>query len=125
MKYPHSLLFIATLLLVFGKLWAQEEIEKSALLQATQMVNYYNSKDFMNYVNFLLPQTYGNDLANKEMLVNNFLLKNPFSYQIVLIDNDDYSITSFPTHVVIDQDLKVVDKLTGYSPDNIKVWNVV
>jgi thiol-disulfide isomerase/thioredoxin len=56
----------------------------------------------------------------KEMLINNFLPKHPFNYQIVLINQDDYSVTSFPTHIVIDQNLKVIDRLTGYSPDNIK-----
>jgi len=56
----------------------------------------------------------------KEMLINNFLPKHPFNYQIVLVNQDDYSVTSFPTHIVIDQNLKVIDRLTGYSPDNIK-----
>jgi thiol-disulfide isomerase/thioredoxin len=58
--------------------------------------------------------------ATKETLINNFLPKHPFYYQIVIVDKDDYSITSFPTNVVIDQNLKVVEKLTGVSPENLK-----
>ena len=281
---------IVAIFLTIGNLWAQNNIEKSALLNATKMIESYNKKDFPNYVDYLLPQTYGNDPANrgkfvdlwkkittndtskiaiikilktskvnnefqvalltrfrnqegyllgisndngekwffttsyskqiqfdqiieliptidpafskiidpkfnkrtkfeigkfvapfnltdingkllssdtlkgkiivmnfwgifcgpcimempelnalvgkmkdkeivfiapaistpKEMLINNFLLKHPFNYQIVLVNQDDYSVTSFPTHIVIDQNLKVTDRLTGYSPDNIK-----
>lgn len=281
---------ITAMLLFFGNLWAQDNIGKNAFSNANQMITYYNNKDFLNYVNCLLPQTYGNDPANKEkfadllknitkndtskiqiikvlktsvingqyqavflnkfhnhdsyifgisddkgknwfftttysdqvqfdqiieelptidtafskfvdprfgkritynkgqligsfsytdingnllssdslkgkvivlnfwsitcgpciieipelnklveimkdkevvfiapaiytsreLLNNGFLLQHPFNYQIVLVDNDDYSITSFPTHIIIDQDLKVVDRLTGYSPGNIK-----
>lgn len=33
----------------------------------------------------------------------------------------NWAVTSFPTHIVIDQDLKVIERLTGYSPDNIKL----
>jgi thiol-disulfide isomerase/thioredoxin len=58
--------------------------------------------------------------TSKERLTNNFLPKHPFNYQIVIVDKDDYSITSFPTNLVIDQNLKVVEKLTGVSPENIK-----
>ena len=65
---------------------------------------------------FIAPALY----TNKEMLTNKFLRKNPFTYQIVLVDNEDYSITSLPTHIVIDKELKVVDKLIGYSPQNIE-----
>jgi len=281
---------IVSIFLTMGNLWAQKNIEKSALLNATKMIESYNNKDFPNYVDYLLPQTYGNDPANrekfvdlwkkittgdtskitiikilktskvsnefqaalltrfhnqegyilgisndkgknwlfttsyskqiqfdqitetiptidpafsiiidpkfnkrtkyeigkfvapfnftdingkllssdtlkgkiivmnfwgifcgpcimempelnalvekmkgkeivfiapaistpKEMLINNFLPKHPFNYQIVLVNQDDYSVTSFPTHIVIDQNLRVIDRLTGYSPDNIK-----
>lgn len=62
---------------------------------------------------FIAPAIY----TSKEELLNSFLPKHPFSYQMVLIDNQDYSVTSFPTHVLIDQDLRVVDKIKGYSPD--------
>jgi thiol-disulfide isomerase/thioredoxin len=58
--------------------------------------------------------------TSKETLVNNFLPKYPFKYQIVIVDSDDYSITGYPTNLVIDQNLKVVEKLTGVSPENIK-----
>ncbi len=285
-----KIFLITAMLLFFGDLWAQISIEESAFSNANQMNTFYNNKDFLNYVNCLLPQTYGNDTANKEkvadfwknmtkndttkiqitkvlktsaingqyqalilnkfhnhdnyifgisddkgknwfyttpysnqvqfdqiiellpnldtafskfvdprfgkrvtynkgqsiasfsytdingnslssdtlkgkvivlnfwsitcgpcileipelnllvermkdkevvfiapaistsieLLKNGFLLKHPFNYQIVLVDNDDYSITSFPTHIIIDQDLKVVDRLIGYSTENIK-----
>lgn len=65
---------------------------------------------------FIAPAIY----TSRELLNNGFLLQHPFNYQIVLVDNDDYSVTSLPTHIIIDQDLKVVDRLTGYSPENIK-----
>lgn len=65
---------------------------------------------------FIAPAIY----TSIEFLKNSFLLKHPFNYQIVLVDNTDYSVTSFPTHIIIDKDLKVVDQLKGYSPENIK-----
>ncbi|MFV8346564.1 TlpA family protein disulfide reductase [Flavobacterium sp. ZB4P13] len=58
--------------------------------------------------------------ATKEILTNSFLPKHPFKYQIVLVNQDDYNITSFPTNLVIDQNLKVVEKLIGASPENLK-----
>ena len=48
---------------------------------------------------------------------NQVRLHIPFSYQLVLINKRDHSVTSFSTHVVIDQNLHVVDKIRGYSPD--------
>ena len=60
----------ALLLLIFGNLWAQKTIEKSALLNTNQMISYFNNKDFLNYVNYLFPQTYGNDPANKGKYVD-------------------------------------------------------
>jgi thiol-disulfide isomerase/thioredoxin len=281
--------FTALLLLIFANIFAQNNIEKSALLNANQMISFYNSKDFINYVNYLLPKDYGNDPANKgkladlykkitnnetgkiniikvlktstingqnqallsmrhnnldlflfgisndkaknwffssytaavqfdqiiekiptidkafskfvdpkfgkrisyeignsiapfsytdingnllssdslrgkvivlnlwgiacppcvaempelnklvekmkgkevvfiapaiqgtkEYIKNNFLPKHPFNYQIVCVNGDDYSITSFPTNLVIDQNLKIVEKLVGASPENLK-----
>lgn len=58
--------------------------------------------------------------ANKEKLINDFLPKHPFKYQIVLVNQDDYSVTGFPTNLIIDQNLKVVEKLVGGNPENIK-----
>lgn len=65
---------------------------------------------------FIAPAIY----TPKEALINSFLPKHPFDYQIVLVDQKDYSVTSFPTHIIIDQNLKVINLLTGYSPENIK-----
>ena len=62
---------------------------------------------------FIAPAIY----TSKEELLDSFLPRHPFSYQMVLINNQDYSVTSFPTHVLIDQDFRVVDKIRGYSPD--------
>lgn len=62
---------------------------------------------------FIAPAIY----TTKEELLDSFLPRHPFSYQMVLINNQDYSVTSFPTHVLIDQDFRVVDKIRGYSPD--------
>lgn len=58
--------------------------------------------------------------GTKEFLINNFLPKHPFNYQIVSVSQDDYGITAFPTNIVIDQNLKVVEKLSGTSPENLK-----
>jgi thiol-disulfide isomerase/thioredoxin len=58
--------------------------------------------------------------TSKKMLVNKFLQNHPFNYQIVLVNQDDYNVTSFPTHIIIDRNLKVINKWVGYSPDNIK-----
>lgn len=55
-----------------------------------------------------------------ENIVNYLLPKHPFNYQIVIVSSDDYSIPSLPTHIIIDQDLKIISKIVGYSPDNIR-----
>jgi len=65
---------------------------------------------------FIAPAFY----TSYEDIVNYFLPKHPFNYQIVLVPPDDYSITSLPTHIIIGQDLKIISKLTGYSQDNIR-----
>jgi thiol-disulfide isomerase/thioredoxin len=64
---------------------------------------------------FIAPSFY----ASKEMLTDNFLTKHPFNYQIVIINNDDYNVISLPTHIIIDQNLKVIDKIIGYNSENI------
>ncbi|MUP47410.1 TlpA family protein disulfide reductase [Gramella sp. BOM4] len=58
--------------------------------------------------------------TSSENLVNNFLPKNPFSYDIVLIDQDKYNITAFPTHIVINNQNVVVDIIEGYSKANVE-----
>ncbi|MHA7944825.1 TlpA family protein disulfide reductase [Formosa sp. 3Alg 14/1] len=58
--------------------------------------------------------------TTNETLKNSFLPKHPFSYDIVVIDGDDYVISSYPTHVIINQDQKVIEIIKGYSEDNIK-----
>jgi len=58
--------------------------------------------------------------TTKEKITEYFLPKHPFKYQIVLINQDDYSITSFPTNIIIDKNLKVIEKLEGFSPENIR-----
>jgi len=56
----------------------------------------------------------------KEILINKFLPKHPFLYNIVLLNSDDYDINTFPTHILINQNLEVIDRITGYSLGNIK-----
>jgi len=45
----------------------------------------------------------------KDVLINSFLPKHPFDFRVVPIDIDDYSVSVFPTFVLIDRNLKVVD----------------
>ena len=52
--------------------------------------------------------------------VNHFLTRNDFLYDIVLVDADDYVISSYPTHIIIDKNHKVKDIITGYSEDNLR-----
>jgi thiol-disulfide isomerase/thioredoxin len=75
-----------------------------------EMVEKYKEKNVV----FIAPIIYATD-----ELVNRFLLKKPFKYQIVLIDSKDYDVTSFPTHIIIDKDFKVIEKLVGANPENI------
>ena len=66
---------------------------------------------------FIAPAFYG----TKDELIQNFLPEHPFNYQIVYIDNsDDYNVNSFPTHIIIDKSSKIINKLIGTSPDNLK-----
>jgi len=78
--------------------------------ELNKMVEKYKEKNVV----FIAPIIYANNESVKQ-----FLLKNPFNYQIVLIDNKDYDITSFPTHIIINQELNVVEKLVGAHPENI------
>lgn len=76
-----------------------------------KLVEKYKEKNVV----FIAPIIYANNESVKQ-----FLLKTPFNYQIVLIDNKDYDITSFPTHIIINQELNVVEKLVGANPENIE-----
>ena len=59
--------------------------------------------------------------TTKENVIKNFLPQHPFKYKIVLINQDDYAITSFPTNIIIDQNHKVIEKISGYLPENIEL----
>ncbi|MFV9483145.1 TlpA family protein disulfide reductase [Christiangramia sp. ASW11-125] len=67
-------------------------------------------------VNFIAPAV----STSKENLMKIFLPKHPFSYNIVLINGDEYQITSFPTHIVINLNKEVINIIRGYSKENIK-----
>lgn len=68
-------------------------------------------------VAFITPAVY----SPKDELVKNFLPKHPFCYQIVCIDNDDdYNVNSFPTHIIIDQNMNVIYKYDAYSKENTR-----
>lgn len=56
--------------------------------------------------------------TNKEMLINKFLTKHPFLYDIVIIEGDDYSVTTFPTHIIINHNNEVIEIIEGYSKAN-------
>ncbi|MDT0648388.1 TlpA disulfide reductase family protein [Zunongwangia sp. F260] len=56
--------------------------------------------------------------TNKNMLVKNFLTKHPFLYDIVIVEGNNYSVTTFPTHIIINQKNEVVDIIEGYSKAN-------
>jgi len=48
-------------------------------------------------------------LSPKEVIINKFLPKHPFDFQIVPIDLDDYNVYNLPTFVIIDKNSKVVE----------------
>ena len=58
--------------------------------------------------------------SSKEQLLNSFLPKNPFLYNIVTVNANDYKINSVPTHIIIDKNQKVIEKIVGYSEENMK-----
>jgi thiol-disulfide isomerase/thioredoxin len=62
----------------------------------------------------------------KDYLVEKFLPKHQFAYNIVEITNpDDYNIFEFPTHIVTDKNHNIIYKVATGSPDNIKELNKV
>jgi len=66
---------------------------------------------------FIAPAVY----TSKDDIVKSLLPKHPFSYQIVCIENnDDYNVNSFPTHVIIDQNMNIVYKYDAYSKENTR-----
>ncbi len=67
-------------------------------------------------VNFIAPAVY----SSKESIKNDFLPKQPFLYDIVTIDGNDYEISSYPTHVILNKKHEVVEIITGYSEKNIQ-----
>jgi len=80
--------------------------------ELNKLVEKYNNED----LKFIAPAI----TTTKEILKNSFLPKHPFLYDIVLINGDDYVISSYPTHVIINQNQQVVEIITGYSEENIK-----
>lgn len=55
----------------------------------------------------------------ESVLLKSFLPQHPFLYQIVSANGDDYSIRSFPTHIVINKDQIVVGVFEGGSEENL------
>lgn len=56
---------------------------------------------------------------NKQDLINSFLPKHKFLYQIVPIEGDDYNINVLPTHIIIGRDQKVIGEYVGGNDENI------
>lgn len=80
--------------------------------ELNKLVEKYNSEN----LKFIAPAI----TTSKVTLKNSFLPIHPFLYDIVLINGDDYVISSYPTHVIINQNQEVVEIITGYSEENIK-----
>ena len=57
--------------------------------------------------------------STKNELVNDFLPKHPFLYQIVPVTAEDYNIWALPTHIIIDKNQKVIGKYEGGSDENL------
>jgi len=86
--------------------------------QLNELVEKMKGKDVV----FIAPAFY----SPKDYLVEKFLPKHPFAYNIVEITNpDDYNIFEFPTHIVTDKNHKIIYKDASGSPDNIKELNKV
>jgi len=81
--------------------------------ELNNMIERMKGKDIV----FIAPAAY----TTKDMLINSFLIKHPFKYQIVIIDGDDYNVVSFPTHIIIDQNHIVIERLSGYSSESVKM----
>jgi thiol-disulfide isomerase/thioredoxin len=57
----------------------------------------------------------------KDMIINNFLPDHPFSYNIIEVtDTDNYVMNEFPTHIIVDKELKIKTKLVGASEENLR-----
>jgi thiol-disulfide isomerase/thioredoxin len=80
--------------------------------ELNELVKKYNT----NELKFIAPAV----LTDKETLINHFLPRNDFLYDIVLVDADDYVISSYPTHIIIDKNHEVKNIITGYSEDNMQ-----
>jgi thiol-disulfide isomerase/thioredoxin len=66
---------------------------------------------------FIAPAFY----SPKDYLVQKFLPKYPFTYNIVEITNpDDYNIFEFPTHIVTDKQHNIIYKVADGSPETSK-----
>ena len=64
-----KLLLLILVIFIFSNLNGKENIENKAVLEAEKMIKFYNSKDFVNYVDCILPIKYGNNPKNKEQFV--------------------------------------------------------
>lgn len=80
--------------------------------ELNKLVEKYNTGD----LKFIAPAV----RTDMEALKNQFLPGNPFLYDIVLIDGDDYVISSYPTHVITNQKHEVKEIIIGYSQENIQ-----
>ena len=84
--------------------------------QLNELVEKMKGEDVV----FIAPAFY----SPKKYLVENFLPKHPFAYNIVEITNpDDYNIFEFPTHIVTDKNQIIIYKVAAGSPDNISELN--
>ena len=59
-------------------------------------------------------------LSPKDVLINSFLPKHPFDFRVIPIDIDNYSISTFPTFVIIDRNLKVVESSSKMSNKDLE-----
>lgn len=84
--------------------------------QLNELVEKMKGRDVV----FIAPAFY----SPKDYLIEKFLPKHPFAYNIVEITNpDDYNIFGFPTHIVTDKNQNIIYKAASGSPDNIKELN--
>ncbi|WP_439185864.1 TlpA family protein disulfide reductase [Carboxylicivirga taeanensis] len=79
--------------------------------ELNEIVNKANNKEVV-----FIALTYH---ASKEQLQTQFLPKHPFLYHIVTVNADDYQVTALPTHIIVDNNLKVTHKIVGYSEENL------
>ena len=85
---------------------------RAEMPELNKLVDRMSGKDVV----FIAPVIYA---TKEQLLMPAYISKYPFKYHQVVIDSNDYNVLSFPTHIVIGKDRRIIDIMIGNDYTNI------